>query len=53
MENGGVPHYTPTSATWLNLVERWLRELSVKRIRRGSIASIKDLKHAIQKYLPS
>jgi transposase len=44
-------HYTPTSATWLNLVERWLRELSVKRIRRGSFASVKELKHAIQEYL--
>jgi len=44
-------HYTPTSATWLNLVERWLRELSAKRIRRGSFASVKELKRVIQEYL--
>ena len=34
---------TPTSATWLNLVERWLRDLSAKRIRRGRIASVKEI----------
>jgi transposase len=44
-------HFTPTSATWLNLVERWLRELSQKRIRRGSFASVRDLIAAIQEYL--
>jgi transposase len=44
-------HFTPTSASWLNLVERWLRELSQKRIRRGSFASVRDLITAIQQYL--
>ena len=44
-------HFTPTSASWLNLVERWLRELSQKRIRRGSFASVRELIAAIQQYL--
>jgi len=44
-------HFTPTSASWLNLVERWLRELSQKRIRRGSFASVQDLIAAIKAYL--
>lgn len=44
-------HFTPTSASWLNLVERWLRELSQKRIRRGSFASVRDLIAAIKEYL--
>ena len=29
-------HFTPTSSSWLNLVERWFRELTDKRIRRGT-----------------
>jgi len=29
-------HYTPTSSSWLNLVERWFRELTQKRLRRGN-----------------
>ncbi len=44
-------HYTPTGSSWLNLVDRWFRELSQKRIRRGSFASVRDLKRAIQEYL--
>lgn len=30
-------HYTPTSSSWLNLVERWFRELTQKRLRRGNL----------------
>ena len=33
-------HYTPTSASWLNLVERWFRELTQKRLRRDSFRQI-------------
>lgn len=44
-------HYTPTSSSWLNLVERWFRELSEKRIRRGSFSSVMELKLAINEYL--
>jgi transposase len=44
-------HYTPTSSSWLNLVERWFREITDKRIRRGSFHSVAELKQAIQEYL--
>jgi transposase len=44
-------HFTPTSSSWLNLVERWFRELTDKAIRRGVFYSVPDLTHAIQQYL--
>ena len=44
-------HFTPTSSSWLNLVERWFREITQKRIRRGSFASVTELLAAIQEYL--
>ncbi len=44
-------HFTPTSSSWLNLVERWFRDLTEKRIRRGSFASVSDLEGAIRGYL--
>jgi transposase len=44
-------HYTPTSSSWLNLVERWFREITDKRIRRGSFHSVADLEQAIGEYL--
>ena len=44
-------HPTPTSSSWLNLVERWFRELSQKRIRRGVFHSVGELVQAIQEYL--
>ena len=40
-------HYTPTSASWLNLVERWFREITQKRIRRDSFTSVGQLIEAI------
>ncbi len=40
-------HYTPTSASWLNLVERWFRELTQKRLRRDSFISVDQLVEAI------
>lgn len=46
-----VCHYVPTSSSWLNLVERWFGELTSKRIRRGSFASVTDLKQAIAEFL--
>ncbi len=46
-----VLHFTPTSASWLNLVERWFREITTKRIRRGVFHSVDDLVHAINTYL--
>ena len=44
-------HYTPTSSSWLNLVERWFREITDKRIRRGSFRSVAELITAIDAYL--
>jgi transposase len=44
-------HFTPTSSSWLNLVERWFRELTEKAIRRGVFHSVPDLIVAIEDYL--
>jgi transposase len=44
-------HFTPTGSSWLNLVERWFRELTEKRIRRGTFCSVKELVSAIREYL--
>ena len=44
-------HFTPTSSSWLNLVERWFRNLTDKRLRRGSFNSVADLIAAIEEYL--
>ena len=46
-----ILHFTPTSASWLNLVERWFREIPTKRIRRGVFHSVSDLVAAIDAYL--
>jgi Transposase and inactivated derivatives len=44
-------HFTPTSSSWLNLVERWFRELTDKALRRGAFHSVPDLIAAIEAYL--
>ena len=44
-------HFTPTSASWLNLVERFFAEITTKRIRRGVFRSVKHLEQAIMAYL--
>lgn len=44
-------HFTPTSSSWLNLVERWFAEITRKRIRRGSFKSVKELIEAINQYI--
>src|SRR5271157_5932101 len=46
-----VCHFVPTSSSWLNLVERWFRELTDKAVRRGSFASVPDLKQAIDEFM--
>jgi transposase len=48
-----VFHFIPTSSSWLNLVERWFRELTDKAIRRGVFVSVPDLEKAIADYLAS
>ena len=44
-------HFTPTSSSWLNLIERWFREITDKRIRRGVFHSVKQLIAAIEGYM--
>ena len=44
-------HFTPTSASWLNLVERWFALLTEKQIRRGTHRSTAQLEKAIADYL--
>ena len=44
-------HFIPTSSSWLNLIERWFRELTSKRIRHGVFHSVPDLIAAIDEYL--
>jgi len=40
-------HFTPTSSSWLNLIERWFKELTDRRLRRGVFTSVPDLTQAI------
>jgi transposase len=44
-------HFTPTSASWLNMVERFFRDLTVNRLRRGVFHSLPELIAALEKYL--
>ena len=44
-------HFTPTSASWLNQVERFFALLTQERIRRGAFTSVPDLERAIMGYL--
>jgi transposase len=44
-------HFTPTSASWLNMVERWFGLITQKQIRRGSFRSTNELEETIQRYL--
>jgi len=44
-------HFIPTSSSWLNLVERWFREITDKRIRRGVFHSVTELTEAITVYI--
>ena len=44
-------HFTPTSSSWLNMVERWFRQITDKRIRRGVFHSVPELIGAIDAYI--
>ena len=44
-------HFTPTSSSWLNLIERWFRDLTQQRLRRGVFRSVAELQQAIQNYV--
>jgi transposase len=44
-------HFVPTSSSWLNLVERWFRDLTTRRIRRDSFGSVEALVRTIETYI--
>src|SRR5690242_13954753 len=44
-------HFTPTSSSWLNLVERWFAELTTKKLRRGAHRSVRDLNTDIRAWI--
>jgi transposase len=44
-------HFTPTSASWLNQVERFFAQITARRIRRGTFSSVRALQTAITEYL--
>jgi transposase len=46
-----VVHFTPTSSSWLNLVERWFAELTTKKLRRGAHRSVRDLNTDIRAWI--
>ena len=44
-------HFTPTSASWLNMVERFFRDITTDRLRRGVFTSVAELESAIDEYV--
>ena len=44
-------HFTPTSASWLNMVERFFRDITTERLRRGVFTSVGELEAAIKAYV--
>ncbi|HVS55318.1 MAG TPA: IS630 family transposase, partial [Casimicrobiaceae bacterium] len=44
-------HFTPTSSSWLNMVERFFRDITDQRIRRGVFTSVPELEAAINEYI--
>ncbi len=46
-----VLHFTPTSSSWLNLVERWFSELTTKKLRRGAHTSVRHLNADIKRWI--
>ena len=46
-----LPHFIPTSSSWLNLIERWFGELTQKAVRRGVFLSVPELVQAIEDFL--
>ena len=44
-------HFIPTSSSWLNVIERWFRDITCNRIRNGVFRSVDELKQAINEYI--
>jgi len=43
-------HFTPASSSWTNLIERWCKELTHRRLRRGVFTTVSDLEDAIKRW---
>lgn len=46
-----ILHFIPTSSSWLNMIERWFRDITQQRIRRGTFCSVPELIEAIELYI--
>ena len=46
-------HFIPTSSSWLNMIERWFREITQKRLRRGTFRNVRELIAAIESFMES
>jgi hypothetical protein len=44
-------HFTPTAASWLNMVERFYRDIPAERLRRGVFTNVAELEAAINEYV--
>lgn len=44
-------HFIPTSSSWLNLIERWFRDLTTRRLRRGVFRHVRELQVAMKQYI--
>ena len=44
-------HFTPTSSSWLNLVERWFAELTRRKLRRSAHRSVTELETDVQQWI--
>jgi len=44
-------HFTPTSSSWLNLVERWFAELTIRKLRRSAHRSVTELEADIRRWI--
>jgi hypothetical protein len=44
-------HFTPTSSSWLNVIERWFRDITCNRVRNGVFRSVEQLEQAIRDYI--
>jgi len=51
VDRWGLVIFTPTSASWLNMIERFFRDLSEKALKRGIFYNVDDLVGAINEYI--
>ena len=51
LTKGATSHFTPTSSSWLHMVERFFRDLTEQRLRRGIFRDVEELVMAIGDYI--